>query len=196
MTKQLRLRKFTRDPDYAVRHKGRRLTDTSLAILGAIERYRVIPTSLLLRLIQANPRVGYRHLQHLYHTGLINRFCFFGPTGRPQEFNYFLDNPDALHLLIDRGIGDPSVLDFDQVKRNREKWTPIVDIQRYESRGTEPGAVDNQPGQIQSSEGQRLFLRHELMITRFHWMLQMAARASQSRVRLLTWQQGPGLYRS
>src|SRR5215467_5751729 len=95
-----RLRKFARDPNYTARYPGKQLTSTSLSILAAIERYRLIPTSLILHLIPGNHRVNYRRLQHLYHIGLVNRLALFGKTGRPGEFNYFLDNTDALDLLI------------------------------------------------------------------------------------------------
>jgi hypothetical protein len=193
---QRRLRKFTRDPKYAVRHNGKRITDTSLVILSAIERYRIVPTSLLLRLIQANKRVAHRHLQYLYHSGLVNRFCFFGPTGRPLEFNYFLDNPDALRLLIDTGRADPDSLDFDQVKRNREKWTPILESHASDVGREDPSTRDLDQPPEEPSEGQRLFLKHELMISRFHGMLEMATRASEGRVKLLAWHQGPILYHS
>src|SRR5260370_497027 len=101
---QLRLLKFQRDPAYAAR---RQITDRSLEIIATIERYRFIPTSLLLRLVAGDPRNTHDHLKHLYHKSLVNRFCFFGPTGRPQEFNYFLDNPEALNILLARTGLDP-----------------------------------------------------------------------------------------
>jgi hypothetical protein len=191
---QQRLKKFSRDPNYTDRFARRQITERALQIIATIERYRVIPTSLLLRLVTGDPRNVQDHLQHLYHRGLINRFCFFGPTGRPLEFNYFLDNPSALSLLVDHAIGDPDTLDFEQVKRNREKWTPLLesaaaDIDR------EASAAGDQ-AQEEPSEGQRLFLKHEMMISRFHGMLELATRASDGRVKLLAWHQGPILYRS
>jgi len=191
-----RLRKFTRDPEHIIRNKGKRITDISLAILGTIERYRIVPTSLLLHLVNRNQRVAYRHLQHLYHSRLVNRFCFFGPTGRPSEFNYFLDNPEALHLLIDGGIGDPETIDFEQLKRNREKWTPILDRQSLDFATGDPGSPEQDQAPGKPSEGQRLFLKHELMISRFHGMLELATGASEGRVKLLSWHQGPVLHSS
>jgi hypothetical protein len=193
---QQRLKKFSRDPNYTSRFANRQITERALNIIAIIERYRVIPTPLLLRLVAGDPRNAADHLQHLYQKRLVNRFCFFGPTGRPLEFNYFLDNPDALHLLIDAGRADPDTVDFEQVKRNREKWTPIL-----ESRAADVGREDlstgdqDQPPE-EPSEGQRLFLKHELMISRFHGMLEMATRASEGRVKLLAWHQGPILYHS
>ncbi len=109
---QQRLRKFSRDPQAATRLSRRRLTRTSLATIETIERYRLIPTSLLIKVVGGNPRNVYRHLQVLYHRGLVNRFCFFGPSGRPGEFNYFLDNPKALELLAELGNIDLNTLDI------------------------------------------------------------------------------------
>ncbi len=174
---QQRLRKFSRDPAAATRLASRHLTHTSLAAIQTIERYRVIQTSLLLKLVGGNPRNVYRHLQVLYHRGLVNRFCFFGPSGRPGEFNYFLDNTRALELLAELGDIELSSLDIEAVKRNREKWTPP------------PG-----DGQKEVSEGHRYFLRHELMISRFHGALELACRASAGRVELIDWRQGAALW--
>src|SRR5579862_7398116 len=139
---QQRLKKFSRDPTYASRFAHRQITERALQIIAAIEHYRVIPTSLLITLVGGDPRNAAGHLQHLYHRGLVNRFCFFGPTGRPMEFNYFLDNSAALSLLVDHGIADPDTVDFEQVKRNREKWTPMLEGGRAEFEGDEPSAVD------------------------------------------------------
>jgi len=188
---QQRLKKFSRDPNYATRFGHRQITDRSLQIIATIERYRVIPTSLLQRLVGGDPRNVADHLQHLYHRSLVNRFCFFGPTGRPLEFNYFLDNSDALNLLIDHGSADPESLDFDQVRRNREKWTPIVESRTADHAAEDAVASDELQ---ESPEGKRLILRHELMISRFHGMLELATSASEGRVKLLAWHQGPVLY--
>jgi len=165
MTQQ-RLKKFTRDPNYATRFPRRQITERALEIIATIERYRVIPTPLLLRLVGGDPRNAGDHLQHLYHRRLINRFCFFGPTGRPQEFNYFLDNPEALELLIDRGrVANPDILDFDRVKRNREKWTPLVEASPADIERERVEADVQVQAQEEPSEGQRLFLsRHAMQV--------------------------------
>jgi protein involved in plasmid replication-relaxation len=184
---QQRLRKFSRDPAAATRLASRHLTHTSLATIQTIERYRLIPTSLLLKLVGGNPRNVYRHLQVLYHRGLVNRFCFFGPSGRPGEFNYFLDNPKALELLAELGNIDLDSLDMEAVKRNREKWTVSPD-----EGPTSPGQWED--GHNEVSEGQRYFLRHELMISRFHGALELACSASAGRVELSDWRQGATLW--
>jgi len=184
---QQRLRKFSRDPQAATQLSRRHLTHTSLAAIETIERYRLIPTSLLIKLVGGNQRNVYRHLQVLYHRGLVNRFCFFGPSGRPGEFNYFLDNPSALELLADLGNIDPSTLDIEAVKRNREKWAQPAD-----DGASELGEWD--AGQSEVSEGQRYFLRHELMISRFHGALELACRALDGQVELADWRQGAALW--
>ncbi len=187
---QERLRKFSRDPRAATRLSRRRLTHTSLTTIETIERYRLIPTSLLIKLVGGNPRNVYRHLQVLYHRGLVNRLCFFGLSGRPGEFNYFLDNPTALELLADLSDIDPTALDVETVKRNREKWSGP-----HDDDPTAPSALGEwEAGQDQASEGQRYFLRHELMISRFHGALELACRASAGRVALIDWRQGPALW--
>lgn len=189
---QQRLRKFKRDPGYDAR---RQITNRALQIIATIKRYRVIPTSLLLKLIPGDTRNTYDHLKHLYHKGLVNRFCFFGPTGRPLEFNYFLDSRQALDLLVDAGLADADTLDLDQVKRNREKWTPLLESAPAGQQDTfEPVGADHEPQE--PSEGQRLFLKHELMISRFHGMLELACRASEGQVKLAAWFQGPILHHS
>ncbi len=187
---QQRLRKFSRDPHADARLARRRLTYTSLAIIETIERYRVIPTSLLITLVGGNPRNVYRHLQVLYHRALVNRFCFFGTSGRPQEFNYFLDNPRTLNLLAAHGDVDPSRLDVETVRHNREKWTPVFGEDA--AANSEIGEWGAGPNEV--SEGQRYFLRHELMISRFHAALELACKASRGRVALLDWRQGPALW--
>jgi hypothetical protein len=184
---QQRLRKFSRDPQAATRLSRRRLTHTSLATIQIIERYRVIQTSLLLKLVGGNPRNVYRHLQVLYHRGLVNRSCFFGPSGRPGEFNYFLDDPRALELLGELGNIDLNSLDMEAVKRNREKWTQSPD----DGLST---TWDRDANQSEVSEGQRYFLRHELMISRFHGALELACKASNGRVELADWRQGVALW--
>jgi hypothetical protein len=189
MPQNQRLRKFARDPNYAARHPGKQLTTTSLSILAAIDRYRLIPTALILRLVPGNHRVIYRHLQHLYHSGLVNRLALFGRTGRPGEFNYFMDNTDALELLISEGVATPEALDFEAVLRNREKWRPLA-APEVGKRATASIELE------ETSEAQRYFIKHELMISRFHGMLELACRDSQGKVQLTNWLQGPKLFRS
>ncbi len=185
-TTQQRLRKFHRDPKAAARLSHRQLTSTSLAIIETIQRYRLIPTSLLIKLVGGSARNIHRHLQLLYHRSLVNRFCFFGPSGRPGEFNYFLDNPRALELLAEQDGSDPETHDFEAVRRNREKWRTAL--------APDNDKIGEWSENEDASEGQRFFLRHELMISRFHGALELACKASAGQIQLLAWRQGPALW--
>lgn len=169
---QKRLSKFTRVPK-AVGDK--KLTARSLEIIAAIARYRFLPTSLLVRTIDGNEDVTYRHLQQLFHKGLINRFAF-PKTGGSNEFNYYLDNPKSLALLVEHGLADKEDLDFEVVRRNKETaYHKIND------------APEDLPGRM-------LFLHHELMISRFHFMLELGCKKSAGRIELANWKQGPELH--
>src|SRR5713101_4981793 len=99
---QQRLKKYSRDPISLASVASRRITDTSLHIIATIHDYKIIPTSLLVRLVQGHEKNIQKHLQQLYHKKLINRFAFM--RGRSlSEFHYYLDNTDALNLLVDCG---------------------------------------------------------------------------------------------
>src|SRR2546428_9017640 len=104
-----RLSKFKREPK-AVADK--KLTGRSLDVIAAIARYRFLPTSLLVRLIEGNEDVTHRHLQLLFHKELVNRFAF-PKTGGSNEFNYYLDDVKALALLVEHGLAEKEALDFD-----------------------------------------------------------------------------------
>src|ERR1035441_6527856 len=88
VAQQKRLPKTKRAPE-AIAPK--RITERSLDVVRAIARYRFIPTSTLLRIVGGNEDVTHRHLQHLYHAGVISRFTIPNTTHR-GEFIYFLDN--------------------------------------------------------------------------------------------------------
>lgn len=173
---QQRLKKYSRDPSTSAALSSRRITDTSAAIIATIHDYRIIPTSLLVRLVQGHEKNIQRHLQQLYHKGLINRFAFMRGKN-PGEFHYYLDNPDALNLLVDRGVERAS-LNREEVRRNREK--AYCDI--------------NNPNLVEEMQGKLLFLKHETMISRFHAMLELACSQSGGAVELTSFQQGPALW--
>src|SRR5258706_10024660 len=116
---QHRLKKYGRDPESLLAVASRRITETSVAIIATIHDYKIIPTSSLVRLVPGHEKNVQRHLQQLYHKGLVNRFAFMRGKN-PGEFHYYLDNTAALHLLVDQGA-DPNDLEFDEVNRNREK---------------------------------------------------------------------------
>jgi hypothetical protein len=173
---QQRLPKFYRDVTTAQAVERRRITERSLSILETIHRYHIIPTSLLVRLVEGNEDVTHRHLQALFHKGLINRFAF-PSIFRPTENYHYLDNVASLHLLEEAGahLGPD---DYEEVQRNREKaYCDILD-----------------PKLSAESQGRLLFLHHEAMLTRMHAMLELAARASRGVLTLETWEQGAKLW--
>lgn len=173
---QQRLPKFHRAPTQV---REREITDRSLAIIETIERYRLLPTSLLVRLAPGNEDVTHRHLQYLFHRGLISRFSF-PRFGLPGEFHYYLDNPEALQLLVEHLRVPAERLDFEGVRRNREKrYADIHDRTKSEE-----------------TLGRMLFLKHETMVSRFHAMLELACRSSDGKVELAAWRQGPDLWSS
>lgn len=172
---QERLHKYRRDPE---RLEPRRITDRSLEIIGIIERYRIIPTSFIVQLSSGNERITARHLQTLYHQGFINRFCF-PRIGNPGEFHYYLDDTRALDLLVNIGA-DRTQLDYEGTRRRREK--------RY--------ADINFGLNIDDLQGRLMHLHHELMISRFHFMLEAGCRKSGGKVQLDNFRQGSQLWHS
>lgn len=95
----------------------------------------------------------------------------------PSEFYYYLDNPAALELLVLNGVERES-LEFDEVRRNREK--------RY--------CDVNDPKHTEEMQGKLLFLKHEVMISRFHGMLDLACASSNGSIELRNFEQGPRLW--
>lgn len=69
---QSRLRRFIRQPEKLA---DRQVTPKALEALALVERYRFLPTSLLIRLMPGNQRNTHRHLQTLFHKGLVQRFA-------------------------------------------------------------------------------------------------------------------------
>lgn len=172
---QQRLKKYSREPSPTA-FASRRITGTSVAIIATIHDYRIIPTSSLVRLVPGHEKNIQRHLQQLYHKGLVNRFAFMRGKN-PGEFHYYLDSTAALDVLISSGVAADS-LDREGVRRNREK--AYCDI--------------NNPNLVEEMQGKLLFLKHEAMISRFHAMLDLACSLSAGRVELIDFQQGPALW--
>jgi hypothetical protein len=174
---QQRLRKYRRDPRHGEILGNRQITERSLEIISNLSYYRFLPTSLLVALIDGYPRITHRHLQTLYHRGLINRFTF-PRVGNPGEFVYYLDNTQALELLIDEGWSERGALNFEELRNNKEKdYSAIHDASK----------VDEMQGRLQ-------FLKHELMISRFHAMVELACAKSNGKVELVDWHQGSELW--
>lgn len=173
---QQRLKKYSRDPRSSAALASRRITNTSLAIIATIHDYKIIPTSLLVRLVKGHEKNVQRHLQQLYHKSFVNRFAFMRGKN-PGEFHYYLDNTEALDLLIDHGV-NPDSLEREEVRRNREKAYCAV----------------NNPKLVEEMQGKLLFLKHEVMISRFHAMLDLACAQSGGKVELTEFQQGSSLW--
>ncbi len=172
--KGLRLKKYTREK--AENLPSRRITPRSIEIINIIHRYRFIPTSLIVRLIDGDMRTTERHLQSLYHQGLINRFAF-PSTYYPTEFNYYIDDKSALDLLISSGH-DAEKLDYESVSNNREKQYAAITMGK----------------EMVKMQGRLMHLHHELMISRFRYMLERACNRSGDKVKLLGFYQGSQLW--
>jgi hypothetical protein len=173
---QQRLKKYSRNPSSFAAVSSRQITDTSISIIATIHDYKIIPTSSLVRLVPGHEKNIQRHLQQLYHKGLVNRFAFMRGKN-PSEFHYYLDNTAALDLLVAHEV-DPNSLNREEVRRNREK--AYCDV--------------NNPARAEEMQGRLLFLKHEAMISRFHAMLELACSHSTGRIQLTTFQQGPELW--
>jgi hypothetical protein len=173
---QKRLRRFQRQPEQL---EARRITDKGLAAISIIERYRFIPTSLLIRLMPGDHKNNHRHLQTLYHHGLVNRFAL-PKYGGPGEFIYYLDSPHSLPLLISHGWL-PNLSEDDHSRK--------AEIIRY-NRDNDYSGLHKNIG----AQGKVLYIQHELMITRFHAILELACQKYPGKVQLEQWKQGTELY--
>ena len=173
---QQRLNRFIRQPDQVA---ARQITDKSFQVMATIERYRFAPSSLLVRLVPGGQRNNYRHLQTLYHKNFINRFALPTVYGTPGEFVYYLDTLSALHLLVEKGL---LKLPEDQLKRSEENIR--LNRQRaYHQLHKDP-----------DQQGKLLYIQHELMISRFHALLELTCRKFAGKVALEQWKQGPDLW--
>ena len=173
---QKRLRRFIRQPEQL---PGRQITNKGLAAVSIVERYRFIPTSLLIRLMPGDHKNNHRHLQTLFHKGLVQRFAL-PRYGGPTEFIYYLDSPASLTLLIAEGLL-PNLSD-DQQERKEE-------IIRYNRQNDYRGLHKDPAGQ-----GKVLYIQHELMISRFHALLELTSQKFPEKVKLEQWKQGAELW--
>ena len=166
---RLRLPKTRRAPELI---RPFHLTERDLSIIATIERYRFIPTSLVLALIPGSDQVISRRLRILYHHEFINRFAF--RTDRKMgQFIYYLDNPAPLRLLVDRAGIPRDKLHWQWARYNREaNYAEVARTNKY-------------------AEKLR-FLNHELRVSGFHAMLELACRHPGGRVELTGWERGRG----
>lgn len=172
---QNRLPKYRHTDQSKEQFAHTRVTELDLRIIANLAHYHILPSSLLVRLVEGNERVIYRHLQKLYHLQMLDRFHIPRPAGRnPGEFIYVIQSTAALDWLVEHGWSVREELDYDKVRYNRER--PYSDL------------VD--PLKAEEVQGRLQFVRHELMISRFHGMLELAYKQSNGAVELIDWRQG------
>jgi len=164
---QSRLPKYYRSEATRQAVAHRPITDRDLQILETVGRFRLIPTSLLIRLLPGDRSVTYDRLKVLYHKQLVNRF-HIPRLGPPDEFIYYLDNPDAGDILSDFGRSAEDI-DLGTIQRNRENAYWRVN-DPHTPREHKPGLSG---------------IYHELMITRFQGCLELACQASGGTVGLI-----------
>lgn len=148
------------------------ITDRDLDIINAVLRYRFCSAAQLVRLVGGNEDVTHRRLRKLWEWQLVNRFAFPGIRTH-SEFYYYLDNRASLDLLIQHRGLDIHAQAFEEVRNNREK--------------------DYAGAAFRGQHMQLGFLQHSLMISRMHFVLDMAAQKSDGRVQLENWWQGSQL---
>jgi len=148
------------------------ITERDLDIIEAILRYRFSPTSELTRLVGGHEDVNVRRLRKLWEWGYVNRFAFPGIRTH-SEFIYYLDSTKTLDLLIHhRRVHEIHPQMAEDVRLNREA---------------------DYAGAVMRGQHMKLgFLQHGLMISRLHFMLEMASRTS-GQVELASWHQGAEL---
>jgi len=150
---------------------GRELTERSLKIIETIGRYRFLPSSKIIRLVGGNEDVTHRHLQQLFHRGLISRLKIPSAPAN-SEFVYFLENATRLKELSHDARINAEHLNFEEIRLNRAKYGGA-------------GAANGR-----QRTGQMLFIEHELMISDFHAALESETSLSEGRVGLDVWKQG------
>src|SRR5271165_2904739 len=167
---QQRLPKYKR-PAQQLDLPAWQITERDLDLIEVILRYRFCPASQLIRLASGNERVTQRRLQRLWLRHLVNRFAFATVPG-VGEFNYYLDNREALDILSETRQLDIHPQMLKELKTNREK--------NYAE-----AAMRGQHMQLG-------FLKHWLMISRMHYMLDMACKKSDGKTSV-AWHQDPEL---
>jgi hypothetical protein len=149
------------------------VTDRDLDIVATVLRYRFSPTSELSRLVGGHQDVNLKRLRNLWEWGYVNRFAFPG-IRKHSEFIYYLDSTKAFDILLEHGrVPEIHVQMAEDVRLNREA---------------------DYAGAVLRGQYMKLgFVQHSLMISRLHFMLEMANRSSRGKVDLASWQQGAEL---
>ena len=145
------------------------ITDRDLDIIDAVLRYRFCSAAQIVRLAGGNEDVTHRRLRRRWECGLINRWAFPGLRTH-SEFYYYLDSREPLDLLAERRKLEIHPQMLEEIRSHREK-----DYAGAATRG---------------QHMQLGFLNHGLMISRMHFMIEMASRKSGGVVALEAWCQG------
>ncbi len=154
-----------------------RISERDLHLLKTVLLYRFSPASELLRLVGGNYKVTLRRLTFLWRGGLLNRFAFADPRRMSHsEFHYYLDRKESLDLLLEHGL-------LDEVH-------PQMEAEVRQNREAKYGEA-----WLDASSGKSLFLRHQLMISRLRYMLEMACWSSDGRVELSLFRPDLPVYR-
>lgn len=170
-----RMPKFKRAPQQL---PNREITPIDFDIIKLLHDFKFLSSPQLLKLIKADRQTTYKHLQTLYHQQIINRFHFPTIFGAGQ-FCYYLDNTNALNLLVEEADHQKQDLNYEEIRRNKQK--------AY-------GEMRFDGSENSNHEGKMLFLRHETMISRFHVALELACRATKGEAQIKTWKQGAELF--
>jgi hypothetical protein len=145
------------------------ITDRDLDIFDAVLRYRFCSAAQIVRLAGGNEDVTHRRLRRLWERGLVARWAFPGVRTH-SEFYYYMDSRESLDLLAGRRRLEIHPQMLEEVRSHREK--------------------DYAGAAIRGQHMQLGFLNHGLMISRMHFMIEMACRKSGGAVSLEAWSQG------
>jgi predicted transcriptional regulator len=140
-----------------------RITDRDLDILDAILRYRFCSAAQIVRLAGGNEDVIQSRLRRLWECGLVNRWAFPGFRTH-SEFYYYLDTREPLDHLAERRVLEIHPQMHEEIRSHREK--------------------DYADAALRGQHMQLGFPNHGLMISRMHFMVEMACRGSNGAVAL------------
>src|SRR5437016_3318283 len=131
------------------------ITDRDLDIVDGILRYRFCSAAQIVRLAGGNEDVTHRRLRRLWERGLVNRWAFPGVRTH-SEFYYYLDIREPLDLLAERRQLEIHPQMLEEIRSHREK--------------------DYAGAAIRGQHMQLGFLNQGLMISRMHFMFEMACK--------------------
>jgi hypothetical protein len=145
------------------------ISDRDLDIFDAVLRYRFCSAAQIVRLAGGNEDVTHRRLRRLWERGLVARWAFPGVRTH-SEFYYYLDTREPLDHLAERRHLEIHPQMLEEIRSHREK--------------------DYAGAALRGQHMQLGFLNHGLMISRMHFMVEMACKRSGGAVALEAWCQG------